>query len=373
MKVKIEKLDHFGRGITRINNKICFVENALPEEIVDIEIIKETKKFFLAKTKKILTKSPDRIDTVCPYVNLCGGCNLAHLSFSKENAFKKQKITEIMQKFANIESSKVKDIVAIDPYNYRNKIILHQKNQEIGLYQKETNKIIPISYCYLIDDKLNAELKELVPTTNTEITLKLGNKTGEILNSNKSKSKQIISYIGNKPYQVSLASFFQVNSKITEKLYNEVKEIIVKNKSQKVLDLYCGAGTIGIYISDIVNKVLGIESCKEAIIDANKNKELNNAKNCHYKLGKVEELTKEITNEYDTAIIDPPRAGLNKKVVEKLLEITPKNLIYISCDPTTLARDLKLLQEKYNLEYIRPYNMFPRTYHIESLAFLKRK
>lgn len=371
MKVKIEKLDHFGRGITRINNKICFVENTLPEELVDIEITKETKKFYLARSKKILIKSPDRIDIICPYINFCGGCHLAHLSFSKENAFKKQKVTEIMQKFANIENYKIKDIIAGSPYNYRNKITLHQKNQEIGLYQKETNKIIPISYCYLIDDKLNQELKELVPTTNNEITLKLGNKTNEILNSNKPKQNQIISYIGDKSYQVSLKSFFQVNSEITKKLYDEVEEIITQKKSQNILDLYCGAGTIGIYVSDIVSKVLGIESCKESIIDANKNKELNNAKNCYYKLGKVEDLTTEITSEYDTAIIDPPRAGLNKKVIEKLLEISPKTLIYISCDPVTLARDLNLLQKKYTLEYIRPYNMFPRTYHVECLSLLK--
>ena len=105
----------------------------------------------------------------------------------------------------------------------------------------------------------------------------------------------------------------------------------------------------------------------------NSNKKLNNAKNCTYKLGRVEDLTKEITEEYDTAIIDPPRSGLHKKVVEKLLEITPQNLIYISCDPVTLARDLNLLKEKYQITYIRPYNMFPRTYHVECLCLLKRK
>ena len=137
-------------------------------------------------------------------------------------------------------------------------------------------------------------------------------------------------------------------------------------------DLYCGTGTIGIYICESVNKVLGIESCKDAVDDANYNKELNNATNCTYKLGKVENLTKEITSEYDTAIIDPPRSGLDKNVIKKLLEIKPKTLIYVSCDPVTLARDLNLLKEKYNIEYIRPYNMFPRTYHVETVCLLSK-
>ena len=116
--------------------------------------------------------------------------------------------------------------------------------------------------------------------------------------------------------------------------------------------------------------MLGIESCKEAVEDANSNKELNNITNCTYKQGKVEDLTKEITKEYDTAIIDPPRSGLHKNVVEKLLEITPNTLIYVSCDPVTLARDLNLLKDKYEIEYIRPYNMFPRTYHVECVCVL---
>ena len=116
--------------------------------------------------------------------------------------------------------------------------------------------------------------------------------------------------------------------------------------------------------------MLGIESCKEAVEDANSNKELNNITNCTYKSGKVEDLTKEITKEYDTAIIDPPRSGLHKNVIEKLLEITPNTLIYVSCDPVTLARDLNLLKDKYEIEYIRPYNMFPRTYHVECVCVL---
>lgn len=372
LTVQIEKLDHYGRGITRINDKICFVENALPKEIVEIKIIKETKKYFLATTTKIIKKSEDRTDIPCPYTNQCGGCNLAHLSFEKENEFKTEKVKEIMNKFAKIDSKIIKEIVYDKPYHYRNKITLHTNGNKIGLYQKESNTITPITKCLLLNDKLNEELGNIKPKTKKDIILKIGNKTDEIL-SPTNKNNYIISYIGNKKYKISEKSFFQVNSVITEKLYEEIKRIIQDKKSKNVLDLYCGTGTIGIYIHECVDKVLGIESCKEAVEDANDNKELNNATNCTYKLGKVEDLTTELTKEYDTAIIDPPRSGLHKKVVEKLLEITPKNLIYISCDPVTLARDLNLLKEKYEIEYIRPYNMFSRTYHVECCTVLSLK
>lgn len=372
LTVQIEKLDHYGRGITKINDKICFVENALPEEIVEIKIIKETKKYFVATTKKIIKKSKDRVISPCPYENICGGCNLAHLSFEKEQEFKQEKVKEIIKKFAKIENEVIKDIVYDEPYHYRNKITLHTEGSKIGLYQKESNTIIPITKCLLLNDKLNEVLVNIKQKNNKDIILKVGNKTEEILSPENNKN-YIISYIGNKKYKVSEKSFFQINGVITEKLYNEIKQIIQEKKSKNVLDLYCGTGTIGIYIHELVNKVLGIESCKEAIEDANDNKELNNAKNCTYKLGKVENLTKELTKEYDTAIIDPPRSGLDKKVIEKLLEILPKTVIYVSCDPVTLARDLNLLKERYNIEYIRPYNMFPRTYHVECVCVLKLK
>ena len=369
MKVEIEKLDHYGRGITKINDKICFVENALPEEFVEIEIIKETKKYILATTTKIIKQSKDRVVPSCPCSNVCGGCHLSHLSFEQENKFKEQKVTEILEKFAKIKDITIKNIIYDKPYHYRNKITLHQKENKIGLYAQKTNTIIPIKNCLLVTEKLNDEIKKVLPSKEENIILRIGNKTEEILNQN-SKKETIISYIGNKKYQVSKQSFFQVNNIITEKLYDEIKSIVKNRNSKNVLDLYCGTGTIGIYISDIVDKVLGIESCKEAVEDANSNKELNNATNCIYKLGKVEDLTKEITKEYDTAIIDPPRSGLHKNVIEKLLEITPNTLIYVSCDSVTLARDLNLLKDKYEIEYIRPYNMFPRTYHVECVCVL---
>ncbi len=370
MQVLITKLDHYGRGITKINDKIAFIENALPNEIVEVSITKENKKYIEGNATKIITPSKNRINSLCPYYQECGGCQLDHLSFKEENKFKEQKVKEIISKFAKIDKIEIKDIIFDEPYHYRNKVTLHQVNHKIGYYKKKTNTIIPIKSCNLLNNKLNDYLKN-INTKNQEVILRLGNKTNEILDS--TKDNKIISYIGNKKYQISKQSFFQVNSTITEKLYNNIKEEVNNSNAKNILDLYCGTGTIGIYISDRKNHVLGIESCKEAIDDAKKNKELNNAKNCTFKLGKVEDLTQEISKKYDTVIVDPPRSGLNKKVISKLLEITPNTIIYVSCDPVTLGRDLNNLKEKYEIKYIRPYNMFPRTYHVECLTVLHLK
>lgn len=376
MQVQIEKLDHFGRGICYFNEKICFIENALPREVVEINIIKETKKYRVGTPTKIIKTSPDRITPQCKYATICGGCQLQHISFEAENKFKVLKVKEIMKKFANIAEQKVKEIISDQPNHYRNKITLHVKNKKIGLYQKESNDLVEVDKCLLLDSLLNQELPKLQEKTTKStknITMRIGNDTKEIMTTigNNSNKQHITSKIGNKSYLVSPNSFFQINKVITTRLYEEIKQLVIDNNSQHVLDLYCGTGTISIFISDNVTKVLGIESCQAAIEDANKNKEKNNCHNCTFRLGKVEELTEEVTNQYDTVIVDPPRNGLDKKVTEKLLEITPVNIIYVSCDPITLARDLNELKQKYEIKYIQPYNMFPRTYHVECVCVMK--
>lgn len=377
MKIQIEKLDHFGRGITHLNGKICFIENALPEETLEIKIQKEHKNYILADTKKIIKESNSRINPICSYANICGGCQLAHLSFDEENKYKTVKVKEIMSKYANISPSKIKDIVSDSPYFYRNKITLHCHKKEMGLYKKKTNELIKIDKCLLLEKELNLKLPEvrekLLPETK-KVTLRIGNNTKEIMTSidNKTFPISITSKIGSKTYVISNTSFFQVNKEITYKLYEEIKDSIIKYHSKNVLDLYCGVGTISIYISDVVESVLGIESCSSAIEDAIKNKKLNTSSNTNFLLGKVEDQKEEITTKYDTIIVDPPRSGLDKKVINKILEIKPNLIIYVSCDPMTLARDLNDLKTTYKIDEIKPYNMFPRTYHVECITVLHR-
>lgn len=396
MNVKIEKLDHFGRGITNINNKICFVENALPNEIVNIKITKETKKYFLAKTIDFIESSPHRIIESCPFYNECGGCNLEHLTYFKENEFKRRKVQELLVKFAKINPTLVKETIFSDEYNYRNKVTFHGNGNIFGYYKENSNDLLKIDKCLLLDKRINEIVKLLQTESNkiTELLIRTNNDSSKIMLKitgqvndietlkNKvdvlfinskclTKEDKIITTIGSKKYYVSIDSFFQVNKTLTEKLYDKVKEQVEKVRPNRLLDLYCGTGSIGIYASDFTKEIIGVDYSKSNIEDANKNKKLNNLKNITFINDKVENVI-DTFKDVDMIIVDPPRAGLDQKTINNIEIISPRHLIYVSCDPATLARDLNLLTN-YEVEEVTPFNMFPRTYHVECVSVLYRK
>ena len=366
MQVKIEKLDSFGRGISHINSKICFIENALPNEIVEIEITKEKSKYQEAKVINYIETSKDRIEVDCPYYNKCGGCNLRHLSYEKENEYKENKVKELLKHIGNIDI-KINNIVYGEEYNYRNKVTLHNSNNKIGYYEKNTRNIIPIDKCLLLDEKINNSIDK-IKTNDKEIIIRTSNDSNEILFN---EDKFIITNIGNKKYYLSKDSFFQINKFITKDLYDLVRKGI-KKRYNNCLDLYCGIGSIGIYISDLVNNVIGIDYNLSNIEDANKNKELNNIENISFICDKVENRIDSF-KDIDLIIVDPPRSGLDNKTKRYLKEINPETIIYVSCDPATLSRDLNDLIDYYNIKEITPVNMFPRTYHVESVSVLSRR
>ena len=398
--MKIEKLDYYGRGISRSSGKVYFIENALKDEDVSITLLKEKKKYCEAKLKEISNISKDRTEAKCKYYNVCGGCQLMHIKEEKQEEFKKEKVEEILKKFLNYNKD-VNDIVFSKNFNYRNKVVLHVKDNKLGFYKNKTNELIEIDKCLLLNPVINdliSYLKNYIELKDIEkITIKVGNKTNEvmliidgsiayyqnlleivdvlIINEKVMTTKDYItSYIGNKKYIIKRNSFFQVNYDISTRMYNKVKDIIVKEKSKNVLDLYCGTGTIGIYISDVVSKITGIEVVSDAIESANTNKKINNVENIEFILGKVEDKLDFISNNnIDTVIVDPPRSGLHKKVIPTLEKISPKTIIYVSCDPITMARDIKLLSNNYELVEVTPYDMFPNTYHVECVCVLKLK
>ena len=397
MELKIEKLDNYGRGIAYFNDKICFVENALPGEIVQVEIEKEYKKYIEAKVISYKKVAPNRIKEECPYSNVCGGCQLNHICYDDENKFKEEKVRDILKKFTNISTNIIKPIASHERDYYRNKIILHGKDGVLGLYQKKSNEIIPIIECLLVNPKINKIIHLLNEANNgiDEVIIKTSNDNNQVMISVKGKvrdsslllqnsdvfilngkcisqKKCIETQIGNKVYQEGIDSFFQVNNTLTKSLYDEVFSQIKGKNYQNVLDLYCGTGTIGIYVSSECQKVIGIDCNISNVLDAKNNKILNQINNIEFIYDKVENQIDKI-KDIDVIIVDPPRAGLDKKTIHYLKKINPVKIIYVSCDPITLARDLKDLSESYDIKYIRLFNMFPRTYHCESVCVLERR
>lgn len=400
MRVKIEKLDHFGRGICYIDGKICFVEDTLPGEEVKVKITLEKKKYMLGRVKDFYSVSFDRVTEVCSYKDKCGGCDLSHLSYKMENEYKCLKVKEILKKYADVDDVLVEDVSFGEEYNYRNKITLHGDHNIIGYYKKNSNDIVPINKCLLVDEKINHIINviNMMSSDNEykDIIIRVSNDGEEVLISITGKVKGyevledlcdsliindevvkgercIMSFIGEKKFIISDKGFFQVNKTLTERLYNEVLNIVKEVKPKKVLDLYCGCGTIGIYISDYVDEVVGVEVFKESIENAKKNKKLNNCHNIRFICDKVENVIDNIKDNTDLVIVDPPRGGLDKTSIDVLLDMNVNNLVYVSCDPVTLARDIKLLKEKYDVVSVKPFNMFSKTYHVECVCLLKAK
>lgn len=403
MKLKIDRMDHQGRGIGRLNNRTIFIYNALPNEIVDVEIIKENKKIIEGKVLDYYVKSDKRINPICPYYLECGGCDLMHISYSDELEYKENKIRQIIDKFTTLPLHIIKPIVGNYDKNYRNKATFHVDNK-IGYYSKKSSKIIDIDNCFIVSDEINKILKKVKMinlsniyeiivrtskyTNDKMIILKINDYIDEnyIIDNLKEIVDTIIIYqnreyktiygkgfinekIGEYTFKISPDSFFQINSSQVKNLYDKVLEYLSPNLNDKVLDLYCGTGTIGIYISKYVKSVKGIEINKFAIKDADYNKKINNINNISFECLDASKIDK-IKDKFDSVIVDPPRNGLDKKTINYLINLKAKKIVYVSCDPVTLSRDLELLRDYYNILEITPVDMFSNTYHVECVSLL---
>lgn len=403
-KVEVTKLDHQGRGIAKINDKVIFIPNALPRETIDVDIVLEKKKYYEGTIKEIINASDKRIKPVCPYFEECGGCQFLNMNYQDSLDYKQNKVEEIMNKYLGIKI-KINNIVACDNnLYYRNKTTFQVKN-DIGFFKEKTNTLIPVDKCYISDIKINdiyKAIKDNIDLTNVkQVIIRATKNTLESMvvfkTSNYIDNKKIIDilkkkvdsiYINdeliygkgkiienlcNKNFYISPSSFFQVNTLQAEKLYNKAIAYADIKKEDTVLDLYCGTGTIGIVASNKAKKVIGIELNKEAIKDANENKKLNNINNIEFYAGDVGKILNKNNYKPDIIIVDPPRAGLDSLALAQILNIRPKKLVYVSCDLMTLARDLKLLSNDYDILELTPVDMFPYTAHVESVCALKLK
>ena len=392
--IEVLKLDHLGRGIGKINNKVIFIPNTLPGEIVEINITKDKKNYCEGRVVNYIKKSSSRIQAKCPYFEKCGGCDLMHLTYTDQLKYKQQKIEDIICRYTNL-NIKISPIIPSDNiYNYRNKMSFHVNSKSIGLYEKQSNKIINIEKCLLADQKINTILNKLnkmqlnakniiIRATNDETMIYYdGNinnieslNINTIVNEDKiiKGSGHITETLNKMKFIISPQSFFQINTRQTIKLYDKIKEMANISKTDKLLDLYCGTGTIGLYISNSCNNVIGIDICKSAIDDANKNKILNNIDNATYIASDAKDAVKNLNFKPDVVVIDPPRSGLFKGMANDIFNFKSPKIIYVSCNPITLARDLQTLSNMYNIQEIQPIDLFPHTYHVECIVLLTIK
>ena len=392
MEIEILDFDDLGSGLGKINEKVCFVKNGLPKEILKVKIVKENKNYSNCEIENIILKNKNRINPICPFYQECGGCNFLHATKSLENKFKIKKGEKFLGKIEKFYETR--------EFNYRNKVIFHVKNGDIGFFKEKTNELVSINYCYLLNDKINEVLKLFLKNKdlnfNGNILIRVNNLedslvaiTGNYKYIDLIKTSNLITNLiyndkvikGNSyfyegipdfKFKVSYKSFFQVNLDGLISIKIILESFLQDKNIRNALDLYSGTSVLGIIISKYVKNVISVEKNKSITDDALINKELNKINNLQVINGRVEDYI-DTFKDIDLIILDPARRGLDLKTISYLKKIKSKYLIYIACKMDSLRRDTKYLKDDYEVLENYLVDMFPRTNEVESVSILKLK
>lgn len=426
-----------GEGIAKIDGYTIFVIGAMKNEKCKIHITKVLKTHAFAKIIEIIQKSENRIEPDCKTYKRCGGCQLRHIKYEETLKIKQEKVQNLVDKMINSRLENkivVNNTIGMEnPLYYRNKAIFPiSANGEVGIYAERSHDVIPIAECKIQTTKAQEIAKYILKNWNSSIydektgkgllrniMIREGFETGEIMlvlvqngekntlsveditskfpeiktivinvntkNTNVVLSNEniiiygngyILDKLGDYTFKISPNSFYQVNPVQTEKLYNLAINEAKLNKNDILCDLYCGIGTIAIFASKFVKKVYGIEIVDQAIKDAKENAKINNIDNVEFIAGDVETVFDKLLKENvkpDVIIVDPPRKGLDDTTIENLNKLKLNRLVYVSCNPATLMRDLQKLMEVYEIKSITPTDCFCYTSHVECVAVLELK
>ena len=461
--IAIEDIGNDGEGIGKVDGYTLFVKGAVVGDVAKVKVLKAKKTYGYAKVEELITASTDRVEPKCLVAGKCGGCQLQHLSYKRQLAYKEDKVKNCLQRIGGMVVEELKQVMEPiigmeEPFYYRNKaqypvgtdktgnivmgfyaghshnimecmdcaiqepvnaVILpvikeFMKTYKISAYDEETGKGLvrhiltrvgfqtkEVMLCLIVNGRKFPHVKELVEklTLVVENFKDLEGKGGYrlksvCLNVNTEKTNVILGnemvsiygdtyitdYIGEIKYQISPLSFYQVNPKQTVKLYEKALEYANLNGNETVWDLYCGIGTISLFLAQKAGKVYGVEIIPQAIEDAKNNARINGIENAEFFVGAAEDVMptkyKESngTMKADVIVVDPPRKGCEESLLDTIVKMEPKRIVYVSCDPATLARDVKYLRgEGYEVEKVCPVDQFGHTGHVETVVLLSNE
>lgn len=428
----ITGVSHQGLGVGRIEQVVVFVPQALIGETVLVRIDEVKKNLAQATLLEIISPSAQRIVPRCAQSAHCGGCELQHAAYAAQLEAKKQIVQDAMTKLARVDIAVEPVLGMKQPWRYRNKGVFHVAYQagrvQLGFYQQSTHEVIAAGDCFLFSEPINQLLRFLEEAIQRhskvfylqKVMIRESRATGEIMvvfvtkdnhwaltqlvdelqatfsqvvsvyhniNTNPklmlgrsfkllAGQETLIDTIGDWRFQISPQSFFQVNNDQAEILYQQVLAMAGLTGTEIVVDAYCGIGTISLFLARRASQVFGVESVSQAIKDAGLNAKLNGIANCRFITAKAEEwLPKWINqgNSPDVVVVDPPRKGCDTQLLYALTTALPPKIIYVSCEPSTLARDVRYLTENgYTVQKVQPVDLFAQTWHIESVCLLER-
>lgn len=431
MEIKIVKMGINGEGIGYIDNKPVFIEGCFIDEVVKITNLKPFKGYYKADLEEVIVASKDRIKPQCYVYNLCHSCNLMGYKYEKQLDYKKQILKESLIKYAHIDPRLIEDVEPSHRLFYRNqcKLPLKMIRRELcsGMYKANSNHLVYFDKCIVHEEGLEAVRQKVMKVLNDhhardyneniqkgyrylvlrgfdnkfQLTLVTGKnsidkaiiddllKIEEIVSiyQNINTSKNNVDIMSNnfkhlakdrtlslKINDISLKlypnSFFQLNYHQANKLYNDVVANI--HDCHLMVEAYCGIGAMSLLASSKCKKIIGIENVENAIKNAKDNANANNINNIKFICDDAANSLAKIKEEIDYLLVDPPRTGLDNKMIKAILNNKPKNIIYVSCNPSTLAKNLNELKNDYKIIKIKPYDMFAQTCHVESMTILQR-
>jgi 23S rRNA (uracil1939-C5)-methyltransferase len=370
----IEKLVYGGDGLSRLESKVVFTSYVLPGEKVRVEVDRIKNDLSRGRLLEVLEPSPNRVAAPCPYFQRCGGCNYQHADYAFQVEQKRGILREALQRVGKIEFAGEIEAITGEPWNYRNRVQLHIQEGAIGYFEHGSHKLCAIDQCPIVSPALNVAISKLqgnlgrisatveLFTNETEIQVIVVDRVPQSIYRvfESLGTSAPIEYDG---FRVSRNSFFQINRFLIHQL---VDSAIGGTHGEFALDLYAGVGLFAARLAERFKKVAAVESSASAFRDLE-----HNAKGIAAENKTSEEYLTTLAEKPDLILADPPRAGLGKHAVKELARIHAPRLTIVSCDPATLARDLQgLLAAAYRIEKITLVDLFPQTFHIETVVHL---
>ncbi len=403
-ELQLTDMAHGGEALGRREGKVIFVPYALPGEEVIVEVVEEKKRYARARLVEVTSPSRQRVPPPCPHFGLCGGCHWQHIAYEAQLEFKERVLRDQLARLGGIPGAPLRPVIGMNkPWHYRNHLqFTVNEDGELGFLVADSHQVMPIETCYLPHPLLEEMLVALdleMPGLK-RLSLRAGVNTGQrmvifethddepfdlqvdlplscVFLLRDGRTATLVGYghiterLAGREYRVSAGSFFQVNTAQAEELVHQVAHYLAPQGDETLLDTYCGVGTFGLSLAERVSHIIGVEENASALADAQVN--AAGLENVELIEGRVEEILPRLERRIDMAVLDPPRQGCSPEALAALAELAPAKIVYVSCDPATLARDVRTLcKVGYRLMEVQPIDMFPQTYHIESVALLHK-
>lgn len=400
--VTLDKLTYGGDAMGRLpDGRAVFVPFGVPEEQVRVRLVDEKKNFARAELLEVLESAPVRISAKCIHFGECGGCHYQILPYEAQLEAKTEILRDQFQRIGKIENPPIQPMIGcLNPWSYRNHVKFHLTNDgKLGYMGAKGNTIVPITECHLPNDPINTLWPHLEFEPNAsfervslrtgadndlmlvleaddieapELELEAGISVVHLMENDAlvmAGEDHILMQVLEHSFRVSAGSFFQVNAAMAEKMVEHLLNILPL-PAKTILDVYCGVGLFSVFLAPKCERLIGIESSSSACEDFAVN--LDEFDHVELYEGTAEDVLPHLQAEQAIVLVDPPRAGLDKRTLDGIRQLAPKLIAYVSCDPSTLARDAaRLIAGGYRLIDVTPFDMFPQTYHIESISLFE--